>query len=124
MGDPRHSLGHQVEETAARWLESAGWIVLGRRVRSPTGGEVDIVALDPDRVLVALEVRARRSGRTGSATESVDRRHIERMRRTLAAVSSSAPPHAGLRIDLVAAEPMDASAATWRLRRTPGIEAW
>jgi putative endonuclease len=87
------------------------------------GGEVDIVALDPDRVLVAVEVRARRGARAGSAVESIDRRRVERMRRTLAALAPSAPPHAGMRLDLVAAEPSGGPPGAWRLQRMPGIEA-
>ena len=123
MADPRHALGHHVEGAVAEWLTRTGWTVLARRVRSPGGGEVDIVAIDPDRVLVAVEVRARRRPRAGSAAESVDRRRIERMRRTLAALAPSAPPHAGLRIDLVAAEPTGDEGDTWCLRRMAGIEA-
>lgn len=123
MSDPRHALGLEAEGAVADWLTRAGWAVLARRARSPAGGEVDIVALDPDRVLVAVEVRARRNGRAGSAAESVDRRRIERMRTTLAALAPSAPPHGGLRIDLVTAEPVKDAWAAWRLRRTPGIEA-
>jgi putative endonuclease len=123
MADPRHALGQELEGVVADWLAKAGWTVVARRVRAPQGGEVDIVALDPDRVLVAIEVRARRSGRAGSAAESVDGRRVQRMRRTLAAMGPSAPPHTGLRIDLVAAEPSDDTGGVWRLRRTPEIEA-
>ncbi|HET9416477.1 MAG TPA: YraN family protein [Candidatus Limnocylindria bacterium] len=123
MPDPRHALGREVEDAVAEWLTRAGWTVLARRIRSTSGGEVDIVALDPDGVLVAVEVRARRHARTGSPVESVDGRRIGRARRTLAALAASAPPHRGLRVDLVAAEPSGGRPGSWRLRRVPGIEA-
>lgn len=125
MGDPRHDLGLRAEQAAAAWLERCGWSILARRQRSPHGGEVDILALDPDGVLVALEVRARRSERTGRAGESVDARRVGRMRRTLAAFAAGRPtPHQGLRIDLVTVEPAhEALAGSWRVRRAPDIGA-
>jgi Holliday junction resolvase-like predicted endonuclease len=123
MSDPRHALGESVEAAVADWLTRAGWTIVARRVRSAGGGEVDIVAVDAERILVAVEVRARRHERPGSAEESVDGRRVARMRRTLATIAPSAPPHAGLRIDLVTAGPAGRDDARWRLRRTAGIDA-
>lgn len=124
MSDPRHALGLGVETAVAAWLESAGWTVLGRRTRTPGGGEVDIVATDRDGVLVAVEVRARRSARTGAPAATVDRRRIIRLRRTLAAIGRlTTTPYRGMRVDLVAAEPSPGSPGTWRLQRIPGIDA-
>ncbi len=124
MTDPRHDLGHRAEEATGAWLTRHGWQVLARRLRVPGGGEVDLVALDPAGALVAVEVRARRSSRTGAAEASIDRRRVERIARTLRAVAASpamALPRE-LRIDLVVAEPLDGgSPGTWRLRRVPGI---
>lgn len=125
MGDPRHDLGLRAEQAAAAWLERCGWSILARRQRSPHGGEVDILALDPDGVLVALEVRARRSERAGRASESVDARRVSRMRRTLAAFAATRPTHHDrLRVDLVTVEPMHGGrAGSWRVRRAPDIGA-
>jgi len=125
MGDPRHDLGLRAEQAAAAWLERCGWWILARRQRSPHGGEVDILALDPDGVLVALEVRARRSERAGQAGESVDARRVTRMRRTLAAFAATRETrHAGLRVDLVTVEPMHGGpAGAWCVRRVPDIGA-
>jgi putative endonuclease len=121
MGDPRHLLGLAAESAVAGWLTDAGWRVIERRARSPTGGEVDLVAIDPDRTLVAIEVRARRSRRTGEAAVTVDVRHVARLGRTLAAIGSSGRhPHRGLRVDLVTVEPSEAP-GKWRLVRVPGI---
>jgi putative endonuclease len=121
MGDPRHTLGFAAEEAVAAWLTAAGWRVLRRRARSTGGGEVDLVALDPSRTLVAVEVRARRTARTGSAAMSVDGRRVTRLGRTLAAVGATCgEPHRGLRIDLVSVEPA-AEPGRWRLTRMPGI---
>jgi putative endonuclease len=121
MGDPRHALGSAAEEAVAAWLTAAGWRVIRRRVRSADGGEVDLVALDTDRTLVAIEVRARRTARTGLAAMSVDGRRVARLGRTLAAIGASCgEPHQGLRIDLVSVEPT-LDPGRWRLTRLPGI---
>jgi putative endonuclease len=120
MADPRHSFGSHAEAAAARWLESRGWRVLARRYRSRGGGEVDLVMLDPQRVLVGIEVRARRTGRAGLPEESVDARRIARIARSLAGFAASAAvAHEGLRVDLVAAEPVRRRPSLLRLRRIP-----
>ena len=122
MGDPRHDLGIVAEGAVATWLEQSGWRLLGRRVRAPGGGEVDIVALDPDGVLVGIEVRARRTTRAGIGTESIDARRTARNGRTLATFAAGTRVrHRGLRIDLVSVMPDRGSDARWRLRRIPNI---
>ncbi|HET8776349.1 MAG TPA: YraN family protein [Candidatus Limnocylindria bacterium] len=120
MADPRHALGSAAETAVGEWLEACGWRIVGRRVRSPAGGEVDLVAIDPADVLVAIEVRARRSARAGRAGLSVDARRVARLRRTLVASAVAVDvPHAGLRVDLVTVEPD--FAGSWRVVRLPGI---
>ena len=122
MGDPRHDLGIVAERAVGAWLEASGWRLLATRVRSSGGGEVDIVALDPDGVLVGVEVRARRTARSGIGTESVDARRTARTGRTLAAFAAGAHVgHCGLRIDLVSVMPEPGDGARWRLRRIPNI---
>lgn len=125
MGNPRHELGIAAERAVALWLEGAGWHVIARRHRSPAGGEVDMIALDPDDVLVAIEVRARRTDRMGTGSETIDRRRTARIGHTLAAFATvNRVPHRGLRIDLVTVSPMPGTVARWRLRRVPNIGAW
>jgi putative endonuclease len=122
MADPRHALGLACEDATAAWLERAGWRILARRQRSVAGGEVDLVAIDPDGFLVAIEVRGRRTHRMGSAAESIDARRARRLRRTLIEVAragTDAP--AGLRVDLVGAEPAPDAPGRWRLTRIPGV---
>lgn len=125
MGDPRHELGLAAEAAVADWLETAGWRVLARRLRSDAGGEVDLVALDTAGILVGIEVRARRTDRTGIGTETIDPRRTARIGRTLTCFAATAPVvHRGLRIDLVSVMPAPGSVVTWRLRRIPGIGGW
>lgn len=121
MGDPRHLLGHAAESAVAGWLTDAGWRIVERRARSPAGGEVDLVAIDPDRTLVAIEVRARRTGRTGEAAVTVDRLRVVRLGRTLAAIGAhGGHGHRALRVDLVTVEP-SGTPGRWRLVRLPGV---
>jgi len=125
MGDPRQQLGMAAEEAVASWLEGYGWRIMARRYRSPTGGEVDLIALDPGDVLVAIEVRARRTERTGTGSESIDRNRTARIGRTLASFGCKTDaPHRGLRVDLVTVSPMPGPADRWRVRRIPNIGAW
>ena len=122
MADPRHALGRAAEDAVAAWLTRNGWRVLARRRRSRFGGEVDIVAVDPDRRLVGVEVRARRSRRAGAAIESVDAERVGRIARTVAAMAAaSLEPHTGLRVDLVTVEPAADGSGRWRLARAAGI---
>jgi putative endonuclease len=122
MADPRHRFGGDAEAAAARWLEACGWTVLARRYRPRGGGEIDLVMLDADHVLVGVEVRARRSGRTGAPEETVDTRRSRRIARSLATFAASAGVvHAGLRVDLVAAVPAAGRTGHLRLRRVPDI---
>lgn len=121
MTDPRHELGRRAEEATARWLADAGWQILERRWRTPHG-ELDLVGTDPAGVLVAIEVKGRRSARAGSAIDAVDVRRLHRLRMALAAYArTSARAWPDLRIDLVTVEQVDGS---WRLTRLPVIDAW
>lgn len=102
----------------AGWLQASGWQVLAVRWRSPYG-ELDLVCLDAAGVLVAVEVKLRRTRRAGSPWDAVDARRLSRLRRSLAAYAAVAGQPGELRVDLVAVEP---SGTGWRLSRTPGID--
>jgi len=123
MAHPRHTLGIGAEHVVGNWLESCGWRVLGQRVRILGGGEVDIVALDPNGVLVGVEVRARRTSRSGTGTETITAERIRRTGRTVVAFAAERRVgHCGLRVDLVSVTPEPGgSVGYWRVRRTPDI---
>jgi putative endonuclease len=123
VSDPRHALGERAELVAAAWLETRGWTILARRWRCPEG-ELDLVAQDPERVLVAIEVKLRQTGRAGEPTESIDRRRLRRLRSALGRFRSGAPQSRGegLRIDLVALRP--GGVGQWRLSYHRGIDGW
>ena len=120
MADPRHELGRAAEDAVAEWLAAHDWRILANRYRSPEG-EVDLVALDPGRCLVGVEVRLRRTARAGDPFASVRPRHLRRVSADLATFARGAAiPHVGLRVDLVAVVP-GPRPRTWRLTRLPAI---
>jgi putative endonuclease len=123
MPDPRHLAGQRGEDVTAAWLATLGWNVLTRRWRGPHG-ELDLVCRDPAGVLVAVEVKLRRTERTGAAVESVDQRRIRRLRRSLGSFldQERLQGRPDLRIDLVTVTP--APDGQWRLARYPSIDGW
>jgi putative endonuclease len=123
LPDPRHLLGQRAEDATAVWLTTRGWTMLARRWRCPEG-ELDLVALDPGGVLVAIEVKVRRTVRAGDPLESVDRRRVRRLRTALGRFrgTSPFPTGDGLRIDLVAVRPT--ADGRWRLAHHVSIDGW
>lgn len=78
----RQRLGRTAESLVAARLDRAGWRVIGRNVRLPSG-ELDIVALDGS-TLVFVEVKAGRMGvRVGpeQPAHAVGRRKQLKLRR-------------------------------------------
>jgi putative endonuclease len=121
--DPRHTLGRAAERAVATWLTAHDWEILEQRHRTDAG-EIDLVALDSRRCLVAVEVRLRRSARAGSPLESVSPRHLRRVRAALTAYArASSVRHTGTRVDLVSLMPAT-EPGTWRMTRLPGIDGW
>ena len=122
MSNPQQALGERAEAAVAEWLTERGWTVLARRWRCPEG-ELDIVASDPGRVLVAVEVKLRQTGRAGAPLESVDRHRVRRLRSALGRFAALEVRDVdGLRLDLVAVRKADAG--EWRLTHHRGIDAW
>jgi putative endonuclease len=72
-------LGRRGEELAAEYLESLGMLIVARNWRCPDG-EIDIVALDGDALVIA-EVKTRRSLAYGHPFEAVDADKLARLHR-------------------------------------------
>lgn len=75
----KKDLGRWGEDLAASIVSRMGYEILMRNVTF-RGGELDIVALDGDE-LVILEVRVRTKGKVQSPTESVGPRKVKRLLR-------------------------------------------
>lgn len=101
----RQQIGRAAEDAAVTFVESQGLLVLLRNFRRRTG-ELDIVALDMD-TLVIVEVRTRSSNAYGGAAASVDFRKQVKLRRTAALLLQRRKDLAGLRVrfDVLAMSP-------------------
>ncbi|MEV6778512.1 YraN family protein [Streptomyces syringium] len=97
----RGALGRYGENLAARRLTEAGIVILERNWRC-RAGEIDVVALDAD-ALVVCEVKTRRSGSYEHPMAAVTPVKAERLRRLAACwlERHGGPPPGGVRIDLV-----------------------
>lgn len=97
----RAELGRYGETLAARYLTDRGMVVIERNWRC-RAGELDIVAVDR-RVLVACEVKTRRSCDFGAPIEAVTATKLLRLRRLVGAWLQEHPDHgfAQVRIDVV-----------------------
>ncbi len=69
MTDSRKKLGDRGEDAATAYLERVGMTIIERNWRCASG-EVDIIALDGDE-LVLCEVKTRRTSSKGSPDEAV-----------------------------------------------------
>ncbi|MEU6123097.1 YraN family protein [Streptomyces sp. NPDC047123] len=103
----RGALGRYGEDLAARRLVASGMTVLERNWRAGRTGEIDIVALDGE-ALVVCEVKTRRAARSGAVPfehpmAAVGRTKAERLRRLAERwiEERGGPPPGGVRIDLV-----------------------
>ena len=97
----KDELGRRGEDVAAEWIEAQGMRVLERNWRCAEG-EIDLVALDGDDVVV-VEVKTRSGAGYGHALEAVTAAKLARLRRLAVAWSRAHPGRGrGLRIDVVA----------------------
>ena len=104
MTHARLRLGRTAEELVATRLERAGWRIVGRNVRLPSG-ELDLVALDRG-TLVFVEVKAGRTGanfgpeRPAHAVGHRKQRKLRRLAREWIA-ERRGPSVSGYRFDVV-----------------------
>lgn len=98
----RTELGAAGEAFAAAWLAERSFRILDRNVRY-RGGEIDIIALDGDE-LVIVEVRLRSGTRFGRAAETIDSRKLAFLLRAAGRYRQEHPEVEEMiwRIDLIA----------------------
>lgn len=96
-------LGEWGEAEAQRYLESMGYIFIGRNFRVPEG-EIDLVMQDGD-IIVFIEVKTRVSESFGTPEESISKAKRKRLHRAAwAFLNEQEKLHASWRIDVVAIE--------------------
>ena len=117
MEGTSRALGAAGEAFAARYLEERGYRVLARNVRAG-GVEIDLVAAR-GRLVVFVEVKARRSRAAGAPEEAVDFRKRERLARGASAwLATHRRPGTRARFDVVACE--WSPARGWSVRHFEG----
>ncbi|WP_445343214.1 YraN family protein [Bifidobacterium sp. ESL0819] len=104
-GVTSRELGRLGEDYACQWLRQRNWKILARNWRSRFG-ELDIIALDPESILVFVEVKTRRTGRFGSPEQAVGPRKQTHLRRAAVQwlISHDRDPsarHRGTRFDVI-----------------------
>ena len=93
-----------MEDRVIEYLRGHGWQIIDRHVTT-RHGEIDILALDGDMV-VAVEVKARRSNKYGAAVESITPRKMERLIAAFQTVLADRGwSDRRIRMDLVAIDP-------------------
>lgn len=98
----KDDLGRAGEQIAARYLTREGYVLLSRNWRCQHG-ELDIVALDHDEIVV-VEVKTRTSERFGHPFEAIDRRKLARVWRLAmwwCATNHDAAHGAPIRVDAI-----------------------
>ena len=78
--------GNRGERAAVKYLKKHGFRIIVRNYRNRYG-EIDVIALEED-TLVFIEVKTRRSTRTGSPLEAVDEKKQQQIMRTAQAYLS------------------------------------
>jgi putative endonuclease len=97
----RQVLGREGEDVAAEYLKRKGFTILDRNWRC-TDGELDIVAVDPRHVFVAVEVKTRSGTRFGTPLEAVGRKKLRKLRRlTVIWLNAHGIRYDRIRIDVV-----------------------
>ncbi|WP_182113564.1 MULTISPECIES: YraN family protein [unclassified Actinotalea] len=107
----KDAVGRYGENVAASYLAAAGWQVVDRNWRGPSG-ELDIVALHGDE-LVVVEVKTRSGDGFGHPAEAVTPAKLARLRRLAAQWLDAHELHPrSVRIDVVAVRTARRGAAT------------
>lgn len=98
-GQDQYVLGSLGEASVAGWYEQMGCEILGMRYRC-TGGEIDVIAREPEGTVVFVEVKTRRGTSFGVA-EAVTSRKLARMRKAALQWLEGKPYAPAVRFDVV-----------------------
>ncbi|MDA3937675.1 MAG: YraN family protein [Actinomycetota bacterium] len=113
----KQELGRKGEDAATAYLERVGLTVVERNW-STKSGEIDIVALDGE-TLVLVEVKTRRSMRTGTPEEAVSPTKQKRLIRLARAyLASTGIEPLAVRFDVIGIRVLSADRALLRHHRS------
>ncbi len=77
-----YKLGKTGEDVACKYLQKEGYTIINRNFRSRFG-EIDIVALEENTILVFIEVKTRRTNTYGRPSDSVDYKKKSKLKKTI-----------------------------------------
>jgi putative endonuclease len=95
-----HRLGKFGEERAAEYLQTLGYKIIGRNIKT-CFGEIDIICRDR-RKLLFVEVKTRASNRFGSAIEAISSRKKKQLKRLAEAYLQQNPSPLSIELALLA----------------------
>ena len=70
------------ERHVASNLKAGGWKIFAHDLRTPFA-QIDVLAVDPDGILVAVEVKARHPTSWSQGTDCLERKQLSRLKRSL-----------------------------------------
>lgn len=79
-GNNKRQLGSQKEQMAAEYLIEKGWKILDRNFYCRQG-EIDLIAISPEQILVFLEVKYRKDKKNGLPEEAVNKKKQEKIQK-------------------------------------------
>jgi len=98
----KQQIGKYGEMLAVQYLERKGYRILETNVHSRFG-EIDIIAVSPEQVLVFLEIKTRTNSAHESPERAIDVRKLQKMWKTMKIyLSTHDVLYAGYRIDSIA----------------------
>lgn len=80
LNDAAARVGKNGEQVVCDYLQTNGYRILERNWRIKDG-EIDLVALSPEQVIVFVEVKTRTSTSFGTPVEAISRQKLYRMQR-------------------------------------------
>lgn len=94
-------IGEQGEEIACEYLQKIGYKILERNIHFSRFCELDIVAVDKSGVLVAVEVKTRKTEICGDPLEAITRKKYENIKKGLFNFLKEHPGYKKFRIDAI-----------------------
>lgn len=110
----RRCIGLAAEKHLAIALAERGWVVLERNLRTPFA-EVDLLARDPQGVLVLVEVKARHPLSFITGEDHLTPRQRRRLESALLWLDGRHPTPRGLRLDLAIVHQSRGKILGWEL---------
>lgn len=98
-------IGQLGEDMAAKFLRAKGWMIKARNWHARQfgiAGELDLICVDPQRTLVAVEVKTRSNQSCGGTKYAISALKIAKIRALLAVwIANEEEKYASVRVDAI-----------------------